>query len=80
MTLHGAHIAVQERLLGRLGVRHLRPVVGPPFGGVQALQWALDHPDRVDAIGVIVSAPYLPRSEHVSMASLSELIDAAGAA
>jgi hypothetical protein len=43
---------VQGRLLvGRLGVRHLRLVVGPSFGGVQALQWALDHPDRVDAIG-----------------------------
>lgn len=63
-------VEVQFRLLRHLGVHHLRAVVGPSFGGFQALQWALDHPDWVDAIGVIVSAPYLPRSEHTSLEAL----------
>lgn len=67
-------VEVQHRLLQRLGVRHLRAVVGPSFGGFQALQWALDHPDRVDAIGVVLSAPHLPRSELASLdALLAEL-------
>jgi homoserine O-acetyltransferase len=48
-------VAVQHRLLSDLGVRHLRAVLGPSYGGFQSLQWALDHPDMVDAIGVIAS-------------------------
>lgn len=48
-------VGVQHRLLMQLGVKHLRAVVGPSYGGWQALQWALDHPDRVDAIGVLMS-------------------------
>jgi len=48
-------VEVQHRLLDRLGVRHLQAVVGPSYGGWQALQWALDHPQMVEAIGVIVS-------------------------
>ena len=46
-------VEVQHQLLLRLGVKRLRAVIGPSFGGFQALQWALEHPDRVDAIGVI---------------------------
>ncbi len=48
-------VGVQHRLLMQLGVTHLRAVVGPSYGGWQALQWALDHPDTVDAIGVLMS-------------------------
>jgi homoserine O-acetyltransferase len=48
-------VQAQWRLLQRLGVRHLKAVLGPSYGGIQALQWALDHPAEVDACGVIVS-------------------------
>ncbi len=48
-------VEVQYRLLRRLGVTRLRVVIGPSYGGFQALQWALDHPDTVDAIGVVSS-------------------------
>lgn len=51
----GDIVGVQHRLLARLGVRHLKAVVGPSYGGWQALQWALDHPGMVDAIGVLMS-------------------------
>lgn len=54
ITLHDI-VQVQHRLLQALGVQHLRAVMGPSYGGWQALQWALDHPDMVDAIGVIAS-------------------------
>lgn len=48
-------VGVQHRFVTQLGVRHLRAVVGPSYGGWQALQWALAYPDMVDAAGVIVS-------------------------
>lgn len=48
-------VEVQHGLLRKLGVTRLRAVIGPSFGGLQALQWALDHPDQVDAIGVVSS-------------------------
>lgn len=54
ITLHDI-VEVQHRLLQTLGVRHLRAVMGPSYGGWQALQWALNYPQEVDAIGVIAS-------------------------
>lgn len=69
-------VEVQRRLLDGLGVRHLRAVVGPSYGGFQALQWALDHPQRVDAIAAVVSAPFLPASPHMDLALLSEALAA----
>jgi homoserine O-acetyltransferase/O-succinyltransferase len=53
-------VAAQHRLLHRLGVRHLQAVVGPSYGGFQALQWAVSHPDMVSACGAVVSGPYSP--------------------
>lgn len=48
-------VAAQHALLRTLGVTHLRAVLGPSYGGFQALQWALDHPTQVDACGVVAS-------------------------
>lgn len=53
-------VATQRQAMRQLGVRRLRAVVGPSFGGLQALQWAHDHPEMVDAIGVIVSGVAAP--------------------
>lgn len=68
-------VEVQHRLLGALGVTRLRAVIGPSFGGFQALQWALDHPDRVDAIGVIASdfraPPGLGKAQQVARLATS---------
>jgi homoserine O-acetyltransferase/O-succinyltransferase len=50
-------VAVHRALLGHLGVTHLHAAVGGSLGGMQALQWALDHPDEVErAVLVCVSA------------------------
>ena len=37
----------QARLLDHLGVERLRAVIGASIGGMQAIQWAIDYPDRV---------------------------------
>jgi len=46
-------VEVQRRLLDRLGVGRLRAVVGGSMGGMQALEWAAGHPDRVGALVAI---------------------------
>ncbi len=48
-------VETQHRLLAALGVKHLRAVMGPSYGGFQALKWALEHPEMIDAIGVVAS-------------------------
>jgi len=49
-------VALQARLLERLGVRRLRLVIGGSLGGMQALEWAVAHPGRVGA-AVALAAP-----------------------
>ncbi len=40
-------VAAQARVLDVLGVQRLTLVIGASLGGMQALQWAVDYPDRV---------------------------------
>jgi homoserine O-acetyltransferase/O-succinyltransferase len=40
----------QRRLLDHLGVGRLLSVVGASMGGMQALQWAVSHPDRMGSV------------------------------
>jgi homoserine O-acetyltransferase len=40
-------VATQAALLDALGVATLHAVIGASMGGMQALQWAVSHPDRV---------------------------------
>lgn len=67
-------VASQYALLTRLGVKRLRAVVGPSYGGIQALQWAVDHPEMVDAIGVAVSGPRFPA--HITPEKILEAFEA----
>lgn len=50
-------VRAQKALVDHLGVRHLVAVAGPSYGGYQAFQWAVDHPDFVDGIVPAVTAP-----------------------
>ncbi len=49
----------QARLIDQLGIRVLAAVMGGSLGGMQALSWALQFPDRVRHAVVIASAPNL---------------------
>jgi homoserine O-acetyltransferase/O-succinyltransferase len=46
-------VEVQRRLLDRLGVGRLRAVIGGSMGGMQALEWAATHPERVGSLVAI---------------------------
>ena len=50
-------VTVHRRLLEHLGVRRLHGAIGGSLGGMQALQWAIDHPGEIDhAVLVCASA------------------------
>jgi homoserine O-acetyltransferase len=53
----GDIVAAQRRLLDRLGVTRLHAVLGVSYGGFQAFQWAVDHPDAMSRIVAINTAP-----------------------
>ncbi len=50
-------VRAQARVMEELGIRHLRTVVGASIGGMQALQWAVDYPDRLAHCVAIGAAP-----------------------
>ena len=49
-------VAAQAALLDALGIEHLLAVIGGSMGGMQALQWAASHGDRMDAVAAIATA------------------------
>jgi homoserine O-acetyltransferase/O-succinyltransferase len=52
-------VDAQARLLDGLGITQLAAVMGGSLGGMQALSWALQYPQRVRNAVVIASAPNL---------------------
>lgn len=50
-------INAQKALLEGLGVKHLVAVAGPSFGGYQTFQWGVTHPEFMDGLVAVVSAP-----------------------
>jgi homoserine O-acetyltransferase len=57
----GDIVATQRALLDHLGIERLVAIVGPSYGGFQALQWAVDYPGLMKGIAAIVTAPSVPR-------------------
>jgi len=52
-------VNAQAKLLDALGIESLAAVMGGSLGGMQALSWALQYPDRVRHAVVIAGAPNL---------------------
>ncbi len=52
-------VTAQARLASHLGIEQLAAVVGGSLGGMQAVSWSLQYPDRVANVVAIASAPKL---------------------
>ncbi|NMF90564.1 homoserine O-succinyltransferase MetX [Aromatoleum petrolei] len=52
-------VEAQARLADRLGIARFAAIVGGSLGGMQALSWTLQYPERVANAVVIASAPKL---------------------
>ncbi len=48
-------VEAQHALVRALGVRRVRMVIGGSLGGMQALEWALLHPELVESLAFIAS-------------------------
>jgi homoserine O-acetyltransferase len=59
-------VTAQRQMLEQLGVRHLRAVVGPSYGGFQAFQWAVSFPDFMDGVAPVVTSPRPPTSDRTA--------------
>ncbi|WP_291691336.1 alpha/beta fold hydrolase [Bradyrhizobium sp.] len=66
-------VATQRALLDHLGIERLVAIVGPSYGGFQAFQWAVDHPDAMKGIVAVVTSPALtPERSDGNVARLLE--------
>ncbi|WP_396431125.1 homoserine O-acetyltransferase, partial [Limnohabitans sp.] len=52
-------VNAQARLLDALGIEQLAAVMGGSLGGMQALSWTLQYPERIQHAVVVASAPNL---------------------
>ncbi len=69
-------VRLQAQVLDRLGVERLDLVIGGSMGGMQALEWAAEFPDRVDAIVPIgVGASQSPWCIALSEAQRSAIVN-----
>jgi homoserine O-acetyltransferase/O-succinyltransferase len=50
-------VEAQRHLLDHLGIERLHAVGGGSMGGMQALQWSVDYPERVEHVLFIASTP-----------------------
>jgi homoserine O-acetyltransferase len=50
-------VAAQHELLAKLGVKHLRLVIGTSMGGMHTWMWGEKYPDAMDALMPLASAP-----------------------
>lgn len=57
ITMHDI-VAAQAKLIDHLGIERLFAVIGGSMGGMQALTWAADFPDRVFAVMPIATSPF----------------------
>ncbi|HWH13241.1 MAG TPA: homoserine O-acetyltransferase [Miltoncostaeaceae bacterium] len=55
----GDLVQVHRALARHLGVRRLLAAIGGSLGGMQVLQWAIDHPDELDAAVVVCATSRL---------------------
>jgi homoserine O-acetyltransferase/O-succinyltransferase len=63
-------VAVHRRLIAHLGISRLMAAFGGSLGGMQVLQWALDHPDDVYA-GLLVCASARLSAQNIAFSAVA---------
>ncbi len=62
-------VAAQVALSDSLGIDRWAAVVGGSMGGMQALEWAVGHPDRLERVAVL-AAPALSSADQIALNSV----------
>ena len=57
------------RVVDHLGIDQLFSVIGGSMGGMHALEWAVEHPDRVARVGVL-AAPAFSNADQLALNSV----------
>ena len=63
-------VTVHRRLLAHLGIERLFGAIGGSLGGMQVLQWALDHPDDLEN-GVLVCASARLSAQNIAFSAVA---------
>ncbi len=62
-------VAAQKQFAEAIGVKKWAAVIGGSMGGMQALEWAIEHPDLVERLAVI-AAPPVSTADHIALNSV----------
>jgi homoserine O-acetyltransferase/O-succinyltransferase len=62
-------VAVQFAVTEALGIERWAAVIGGSMGGMQSLEWAVSHPDRVERVAVL-AAPAMSNADQIALNSV----------
>ncbi|HAM28202.1 MAG TPA: homoserine O-acetyltransferase [Microbacteriaceae bacterium] len=62
-------VAAQVAFSDRIGIDRWAAVIGGSMGGMQSLEWAIGHPDRLERVAVI-AAPVLSSADQIALNSV----------
>jgi homoserine O-acetyltransferase len=63
-------VKVHRKLLAHLGITRVLAAVGGSLGGMQVLQWALDHPDELEN-GIVVCATSRLSAQNIAFSAVA---------
>jgi homoserine O-acetyltransferase len=62
-------VAAQLALTDALGIGRWAAVIGGSMGGMQSLEWAISHPDRLDRVAIL-AAPAISNADQIALNSV----------
>ncbi|HEY0261097.1 MAG TPA: homoserine O-acetyltransferase [Lacisediminihabitans sp.] len=62
-------VAAQVAMTDRLGIVRWAAVIGGSMGGMHAIEWAIEYPDRLDRVA-IVAAPSISTADQIALNSV----------
>ena len=62
-------VAAQVAFSDAIGINRWAAIVGGSMGGMQALEWAVGHPDRLDRVGILAT-PELSSADQIALNSV----------